>query len=171
MSLALQLSVLLAVGLPLAAITQPFVPLGVGLVVLAIVLVPTTMYLWRSTAELHAHVRSATLALIEVLRRGASRDDEPVLDDLLHGLGDAAPIRLPADAPAVGKTLAQLDLRVATGATVLAIARAGADVTAPTGHEALRAGDTLAVAGPQDAVRRARALLLGPTPDEENVGR
>jgi CPA2 family monovalent cation:H+ antiporter-2 len=162
MSFGLQLAALLAAGLAVAALTQPFVPPGIGLVVLGVALLPSVLLLLRSGGPLGEHVHSATLALVEFLRRDdVEQAHEPALDELLHGLGDATPIRLLAGAAAVGRTLAQLDLRAATGATVLAIAHPDSDVTAPTGREVLREGDVLAVAGPHEAVEQARALLLG----------
>jgi CPA2 family monovalent cation:H+ antiporter-2 len=169
MSFGLQFAALLAAGLFVAALTQPFVPPGIALVVLGVALLPSVLLLLRSGGPLGEHVHSATLALVEFLRRGDFEEEthEPVLDELLHGLGDATPIRLTTGATAVGKTLAQLDLRVATGATVLAIAREDSNVTAPTGREVLREGDVLAVAGPHDAVDQARALLLGTATDDE----
>jgi CPA2 family monovalent cation:H+ antiporter-2 len=96
----------------------------------------------------------------------AHREALPQLRDLLPGLGDPVPLRLPAESYAVGRTLADLDLRGLTGATVLAIVRDGASVTVPTGDETLRAGDILALAGLPQAIEAARALLLaGPPPD------
>lgn len=164
MSFGLQLAALLAAGLFVAALTQPFVPPGIALVVLGVALLPSLLLLLRSGGPLGEHVHSATLALVEYLRRDdVEQAHEPVLDALLHGLGDATPIRLLPGAPAVGRTLAQIDLRAATGATVLAIAHADSNVTAPTGREVLREGDVLAVAGPHEAVEQARALLLGTT--------
>jgi monovalent cation:H+ antiporter-2, CPA2 family len=161
MSFGLQLAALLTAGLFVAALTQPFVPPGIALVVLGVALLPSVLLLLRSGGPLGDHVHSATLALVEYLRRDdVEQAHEPMLDDLLHGLGDATPIRLSAGAAAVGRTLAQLDLRAATGATVLAIAHADSNVTAPTGREVLREGDVLAVAGPHEAVEHARALLL-----------
>ncbi|MCA9688632.1 MAG: TrkA C-terminal domain-containing protein, partial [Myxococcales bacterium] len=161
MSVGVQLVALLATAIPLAALTQPFLPPGVGLLALLVLAVPTAVYLWRSTRDLQEHVHSATGALVEALRRGIALDAEPALEDLLHGLGDATAIHLPEGAPAVGRTLAELNLRVTTGATVLGIARPGGDIAAPSGSQRLQTGDTLAVAGPQDAVRWAREALLG----------
>lgn len=163
MSFGLQLAALLAAGLLVAALTQPFVPPGVALVVLGMALLPSVLLLRRSGGPLGEHVHSATLALVEFLRQPnlETATHEPALEELMHGLGDATPIRLSEGAAAVGRTLAQLDLRAATGATVLAIAHEDSNVTAPTGREVLREGDVLAVAGPHDAVMQARALLIG----------
>lgn len=161
MSFGLQLATLLAAGLAVAALTQPFIRPGIGIVVLAAALLPSVLLLRRSGGPLGEHVHSATLALVELLRRGKLEGEhEPAIEELLHGLGDATAIRLPAGAAAIGQTLAQIDLRAVTGATVLAIAHADHDVAAPTGREVLREGDALALAGPHDAVALARALLL-----------
>ena len=59
----------------------------------------------------------------------------------------------------MGKTLAELNLRGLTGATVLAIHREGEDVSVPTAREVLRPGDVLALAGTHAAVEAARGLL------------
>jgi CPA2 family monovalent cation:H+ antiporter-2 len=64
----------------------------------------------------------------------------------------------PASA-AVGQTLASIDLRARTGATVLAIRRGSEALVAPTGREVLRAEDVLALAGTREAVDAARGLL------------
>ncbi|MCA9654777.1 MAG: cation:proton antiporter [Myxococcales bacterium] len=165
MSVGLRLAALLGAGMLVAALTQPFVPPGIGVVLLAAVLLPSAVLLWRSGGPLGEHVGSATLALLEVLRRDAP-PDEPQLHDLLHGLGDATPVRLVPGAAAIGRTLAQLDLRAASGAMVLAIARPDRDVITPTGRETLCEGDVLAVAGPLESIERARALLLGTPPPE-----
>jgi K+:H+ antiporter len=82
-----------------------------------------------------------------------------LMHQLLPGLGDPMPFRLHAASAAVGKTLAQLNLRGATGATVLAIIRGEEGVIVPSAKEVLRNGDILALAGTHDAVDAARAVL------------
>ena len=69
---------------------------------------------------------------------------------------------LPPGSPAVGKTLAGINLRGRTGATVLAIRRGGEGLLVPTGRELLQADDVLAVAGTHESVDAARALLAEP---------
>jgi CPA2 family monovalent cation:H+ antiporter-2 len=83
---------------------------------------------------------------------------------LLPGLGDAIAIRLEADAPSVGRSLKELDLRSQTGATVIAIDRGPDDVVYPQAGEVLRAGDTLVLTGTKDAVRAAAAILVPASP-------
>jgi CPA2 family monovalent cation:H+ antiporter-2 len=69
-----------------------------------------------------------------------------------------------ADSAASERTLAELNLRGVTGATVLAIVRRGETVLVPSGHERVHAGDVLAVAGSEEAIAAAREMLE-PSPD------
>ena len=59
----------------------------------------------------------------------------------------------------MGRTLAELNLRGMTGATVLAIQRDEGGAVVPTAQEVLRAGDVLALAGTHEAIGAARAVL------------
>ena len=79
---------------------------------------------------------------------------------VLPGFGGLASITVTEASRAVGRSLAELDLRAKTGATVLAIARgtdAGSATPSPT--EPLQAGDVLAMAGSDEAIAAARALF------------
>ena len=81
------------------------------------------------------------------------------MHQLLPGLGALASVRLEASSAAVGKTLADLNLRGRTGAAVLVVTRAEGGVIVPTAEEELRAGDVLALAGSHEAIAAARGLL------------
>ena len=80
--------------------------------------------------------------------------------ELLPGLGEpvAGATRRRA-APRSGRTLAELNLRGLTGATVLAITRGAGGVVVPAADEVLRAGDVLALAGTHEAIAAAGELL------------
>ena len=67
-------------------------------------------------------------------------------------------MRLDAHSPAVGRSLAELNLRGATGATVLAILR-NQGMLVPTAREVLEEGDVLALAGTHEAISSATTLL------------
>jgi CPA2 family monovalent cation:H+ antiporter-2 len=158
---ALQLAIVIVVGGPLLALTQPFVPVvyqaGVVLGGLAVL----TLVFWRRASELEAHVRAGAQIVVEVLA-SQGETSTPSLDEvqsLLPGLGEVTPLKLELASPAVGRTLAELDLRARTGASVIAITRPLGEVIAPTGRETLRAGDVLALAGSRAALDSARALL------------
>jgi CPA2 family monovalent cation:H+ antiporter-2 len=101
--------------------------------------------------------------VIEVLarQRTEARDNHDPLAEtraLFPGIG--APIRfeLEPNSPAIGHSLAELELRSATGATVLAMMR-GQDGFVPDAHAPLQAGDVLALAGTDEAIESARVLL------------
>jgi monovalent cation:H+ antiporter-2, CPA2 family len=79
----------------------------------------------------------------------------------MHGLGEPVPLRLTETSPAVGKTLAEINLRGLTGASVLAIARGDQGIIVPTATEVLQADDVLALAGTRDAVAAATNALQG----------
>ncbi len=169
---ALQLLVVLGVGLPLLALTQPFVPVAPSALVLALALGVLAIGFWRSAEDLQGHVRAGAMAIIEALaaqpRRGEPAPDSRTLApirELLPGLGEPEAIRIAERSPAVGKTLSQLDLRGLTGATVLAITRGERSVIVPPASEVLAPGDVLALAGTHEAVAAALALLQGRTDD------
>jgi CPA2 family monovalent cation:H+ antiporter-2 len=164
----LQLAILLFVGFPLVAVTQPFVPPFRGFVVLAALLAVSAMSFWRGALNFQGHTKAAAQAIAEALafqtREGRNGDDGGKLDEvnrMIAGLGSPISIRIEAQSPAVGKTLAEINLRGITGATVLAIERGGNAVLVPSGHERLAAGDLLAVAGTEEAVRAARQWMAG----------
>jgi CPA2 family monovalent cation:H+ antiporter-2 len=122
---------------------------------------------WRSVANLQGHVRAGAQIILELLtaqtRKSAAPPQEQALTqvcEILPGLGTPVPVRLERASPAVGKTLAELNLRGRTGATVLAITRDEGGISVPKATEVLRPGDVLALAGTREAVEEAKSLLL-----------
>lgn len=178
LELAFEATAFLLIGLPVAAITQPFVP-GGGLVV-ALALFVIGLFARRSMSELDQHMRAGAELIVEVLARQAhdahqdTAGDDPhapesagvrqTFQSVLPGL-DATPIVLSAGSPSIGRTLAQIDLRAKTGASVLAITRGEQGAANPSPHEPLREHDVLAIAGSDEAVAAARDVLLGPPSD------
>ena len=121
---------------------------------------------WRSAANLQGHVRAGAEVIVSVLARqshsdrsGSREEGLRQVEQLLPGLGVLRAVRLEAGSPAVGRTLAELNLRVLTGATVLAVTREQGNVLVPTAKELLRAGDVLALTGTQEAIEAAETLL------------
>lgn len=172
----LQLASVLAVGAPLVALTQPFLPGVLGAGVLLVLLVVLGVSFWRSATHLQGHVRAGSQVIVAALAaqskaRGGEepRGGEELKDvrAILPGLGEPTPVRLETASPAVGRTLAELNLRGMTGATVLAIQRGEEHVLVPTAHEPLRAGDVLALAGTHEAIAAARAVLDGSVRPEQ----
>lgn len=162
-----QLAGVLLVGFPLVALTQPFLPGIAGAAVLALVVILLGVTFWRSATNLQGHVRAGAEVVLEALVAHAGPratvtepDALEQIHELLPGLGALAAIRLDPGSAAIGKTLAQINLRGRTGATVLAVTRTGGGVLVPTAKELLREGDVLAVAGTHDAIEAARTLIM-----------
>lgn len=164
--MTLQLAIVLVIGVPLIAITQPFVPPFRGAAVLVLVLLLLAIAFWRGATNLQGHTRAAAQALADALSRqtrlGRESKKSHALEDasqMLAGMGSPVPVEVQPATVAVGKTLAELRLRGLTGATVLAIRRENESVIVPSGHDRLQAGDVLALAGTADAVAAAKELL------------
>jgi len=167
----LQLAIVLLVGIPLVAITQPFVPTLRGAAVLVFLLALLAIAFWRNATNLQGHARAAAQAMVQAISRQTSKGRAMEADRLqtqnkleevnriITGLGSPVSIELQPGTSVVGRTLAEIKLRGLTGATILAIEREGESVVVPAGNERLRAGDVLAVAGTHAAIEAARELL------------
>jgi CPA2 family monovalent cation:H+ antiporter-2 len=67
------------------------------------------------------------------------------------------------DTPAAGLRIRELEIRSRTGASVVAIERAGRRIVNPAPDEELQSGDMVFLLGEPDQCRAARALLAPPT--------
>lgn len=172
LAVALQFGLILLVGVPLLAVTQPLLPPLVGVAVLLFLLAVVLVGLWRSASDLQGHVRAGAQVIVDVIAAQGASGAPPDLEAegalvaqvhrLLPGLGEPEPARLVAGANAVGKSLRTLNLRGRSGATVLGIARGGTQILLPDGAEVLQAGDVVALAGATEAIAAARTLLAEP---------
>jgi CPA2 family monovalent cation:H+ antiporter-2 len=174
----LQLAVVIVAVVFVVAVTQPFLPrigstfvVAVGVGVLLLVLGIT---FWRTAADLHGHARAGAEVIVAVLAQQMAAEQTgtagertaPSLDSvgkILPGLGDPVSLRVEPGSALEGQTLAGVNLRGLTGATVLAIVRGDRQVLMPSGQETLHEGDVLAVVGSHEAVESARALIAGST--------
>jgi K+/H+ antiporter YhaU regulatory subunit KhtT len=157
--------VLLGVGVPSAALLRPlfggpYVALAVALLLLLV-----AVGAWRSASRLDREVRSAAEAMAALVASQSADEPEspgpaPAPRASISGVANLH-CTLATGMPAVGKTLASLDLRARTGAAVLAIHRQGRDVVIPTGSEPLGEGDVLILAGTPAALEQARTVLAG----------
>jgi TrkA domain protein len=71
-------------------------------------------------------------------------------------------VHIPSDGSAAGRTIAELEVRQRTGATIVAILRGTVPIVAPEPHAALEAGDDVVVACRPADLPSARAYLGGP---------
>jgi monovalent cation:H+ antiporter-2, CPA2 family len=166
----LHLGLVTASGLVVVVITEPFVPLGRGAVILALVVAWLGVVFWRTTADLYGHTRAGAQVMLSALARTVAAPsptparDLTVMHTVLPGLGDPVPFVVTANGPAAGRTLRDLQLRSITGAVVLAITRGENSVLLPVGGERLLPGDIVALAGTTEAIDAARQLLGAQTP-------
>jgi CPA2 family monovalent cation:H+ antiporter-2 len=175
----LQLVTLLMVAIPLIAITQPFLPGYPGAAVLFIIAVLLGAALWRSALNLQGHAQAGAEMIVAALKPQVMNDQVDALTKtmehvatMLPGLGAPEVVRIAVNSPAVDKTLADLNIRGLTGATVLAITRsqstaeneAALQVGVPSGRQRLQVGDVLALAGTHEAIAAARLILVPDNP-------
>ncbi len=178
----LQLAVLGLVAAPFLAITQPFVSGAPGVVFLIAAAGAIGIAFWRNATNLEGHVRAGSELIVQALasqsqgrdgtsdavstdsaEKGASVWDAAVdrAETFLPGLGDLEAVQILPESAASGRTLAELNLRGVTGATVLAVRRADGTTKAPVAAEVLRPGDVLVLTGTVEAVEAAREVLGG----------
>ncbi len=167
-----QVAVVVAIAAPVLLITQPFVQGPTSAMVLGAVVLGMLVVLWRDSGNLDGHLRAGAEVVLALLRQSSPESDStsPRLDAevaaLLPGIGHVEGVAIRPDGPAIGRSLAELDLHAQTGAVVLAIARTGGDLINPDLEVRLQQDDVVAVMGSTDAVAAARSLLVGlPTPE------
>jgi len=172
----LQLVIVVVVAVLVIVATQPFVPALRSAVVAAVVLGGLLIVLgiafWRTATDLHGHARAGAEIIVAALAQQMAAEpdgdgrESPASGErferirtVLPGMGDPVPLRVTPGSPVAGRSLADVNLRGITGATVLAILREREQVLMPSGPQVIREGDLLAAVGSHDAVESARALV------------
>jgi CPA2 family monovalent cation:H+ antiporter-2 len=159
---ALQLAVLVVVGVPVIAVTQPFLPSLSGLLAVLLLGGVIIVGLRRRGADLEGHFRAGAQVVLESLVR-PGRDtrthDLALAKGLLPGLGELTPVRIDESSPIAGRTLDGLDLHGRTGATVVCIARGSSGWVAASADRTVAPGDLIALTGTENEIARAKSLL------------
>ena len=166
LELTLQFGLLFIVVALLVAVTQPFAPQIPGVaVVFAAALVLFTA-IWRSAKNLQGHAVAAGEVIAAALSKRMSdgRQDNvhaamQKMHEMLPGIGEPVAMTVASGSQADGQTLADLDMRGITGATILALIRGQEQVVSPRGDVRLHSGDIIAVAGTHDAVDSVRVMV------------
>ncbi len=70
-------------------------------------------------------------------------------------------VTVPHNSPLLGKSLAETDFRVRTGATILSIYRNGHEMLSPEAKTTLQAGDVLLMVGTHDSANRVYQMVNG----------
>ena len=162
LTVTLQIGMVVALGVTITLLTLPFVPPFGVLGVVAAYLVVLGVGFWRTATDLDQHTRAGAELVVHVLaKQGHSGDTGTfeVMRGLLPGMGTIVPMEVEPGSEAAGKTLGELNLRGRTGATVVALSRAGQSTPLPPAGTRLLAADLLALTGSGDAIGLAAALL------------
>ena len=162
----IQLGIVMVVMLPLLAVTQPFLPLFSGAPILVLLFALLGVSFWRRADQLQEHVRAGAEVVVDALVRHGTQPEASLetVETMLPGMGTLAEVAIGPRLAAAGRTLGEIELRGKTGATAIAVVRAGERLVAPRGRTQLLAGDVVCVAGTHDAVVAARELLERPAP-------
>jgi CPA2 family monovalent cation:H+ antiporter-2 len=162
LTLALQLGVVLAVGVPLLAVTQPFLPFGFSLIVLAVLLIALGVFFWKSAVNLQEHVRAGAQMVADALTHHSPQNQDQFLEQvnvMVPGIGAPTSVFIESLSPVAGLTLGECNLRSKTGASVIAIVRGEERLLMPSGSETIRPGDNLILIGTQEAILSAKEAV------------
>jgi CPA2 family monovalent cation:H+ antiporter-2 len=153
---SVQLVLLLGVGVPSAVLVLPFAGPRV-MAVVAVLVAVLIVVIWR-TAGAYSKARHGAQRLMDFVAE-RSVDDAGRTSVPADAVASTEAVTLTRNAHAVGKTLAELDLRATTGATVVALRSEREGYRVPSGREVLHMGDVIAIAGAPAAIDLARDLL------------
>ncbi|MFY0534080.1 TrkA C-terminal domain-containing protein [Nannocystis pusilla] len=163
LTVVIELALLIVIGLPLVLLSQPFVPVRSGLLILVFVLALLAHKAWQSITMLEAHARRRRTdrpgAGAPGTRHGGARRAAPTGARTAPGCSSLRRIRLEAGSLAACNSLTGLDLKSRSGADVVAIERPGAGALLPSPREPLELGDILVLLGPETALATAQDLL------------
>jgi K+:H+ antiporter len=163
LEVTLQFALLFAVVALLMAVTQPFAPRIPGIAVILAAGFILLSAIWRSAKNLQGHAVAGGEVIVAALARrvaeGNADDAMKRMQAMLPGLGEPVAMTVSEGSTAAGRTLRELDMRGATGATVLALLRGEEHHVSPRGNTKLQQGDVIAVAGTHEAVDSVRAMV------------
>jgi CPA2 family monovalent cation:H+ antiporter-2 len=169
MAVTLQFGLLFFVVALLTVVTQPFAPHIPGIAVIFAAALVLVSAIWRTSKNLQGHAVAGGEVIVAALTRRLAEGKQSDVQDamqrmhtLLPGLGEPVALTVAAGSIADGQTLAELDMRGVSGATVLALLRGNEHVVSPRGDLRLQGGDTIAVAGTHDAVDSVRSMVAPP---------
>ncbi|TNF33641.1 MAG: potassium transporter, partial [Deltaproteobacteria bacterium] len=151
----LYLAIVVGLGFPAVAALRPLMDGYYAIPILGGVVVVLSVILWRRAGRVDDVFRSGARELAERIAKRArvagpetaGAAESEVHEALIPGLDGAAEVVVDADSALVGKSLRELGLRSATGATIVAIDHHGHGAVLPTGSERLAAGDVCVLAG------------------------
>jgi K+/H+ antiporter YhaU regulatory subunit KhtT len=123
------------------------------------VIVTVAIMLFRSTlVRIYSRAQIALSETLMELPALREREERPLPDLLAEA--ELETCEIPARASVTGRTLREIPLRAQTGASIVAIERAGQRLINPGPEEVLRPGDRVLLLGQAEQLPGARELLL-----------
>jgi CPA2 family monovalent cation:H+ antiporter-2 len=162
LSITLQMGILFAMGFPLMALTQPFLPSGYSPALFAVALSLFGVFFWKSAVNLHEHVQAGAQMVTQAISHREPEKREAVMEQvntMVPGIGAPQSIPIGSDSSAIGRSLADLNLRGNTGASVIALMRGEERYLMPGGRDIVQAGDILVLVGTHQAIKDAKELI------------
>jgi len=129
--------------------------------VYSVLLVVSFYMLWRSAGVFQTKLRSGAEMFLNFFPKSIEEAPEHT------ELPEVMAVEITDKATCIGKTLADLNLRARTGASVISIVKSGNKVTLPNGKESLEKNDVLQMVGSSESLKNAKAILFNqsdPTP-------
>ncbi|MRG96155.1 cation:proton antiporter [Polyangium spumosum] len=183
-ALVVQLGLLVAVATVSITAVEPFVPAGLGFLLLVVLVGLAVVAFVRTARQFEVEVQAGGGLVLDLLKsklggegaaRAAHAEGHAALGSaganeapaLLLGLGAPRLLRIVEGSSAVGRTLGELNLRATTGAAVLAIVRDGQASMMPGPTDRLEVGDVVAAVGSEEALSSAEALFSATEPEPE----
>ncbi|MGE0172717.1 MAG: cation:proton antiporter [Oligoflexales bacterium] len=112
---------------------------------------------WKDAISWEKEVRTGTRLLVETVTKGIKVPPSAAAKSIpIHNIVN---LRVEKGRPIIGQSLAALNLRALTGATVISITREADNVILPTGREIIQRDDVLVLAGTQESIDKAKKLL------------
>lgn len=155
---------ILILSLYILVLSSTLLPTFNVLLVLLVLVMLIGVLLWRSFVRIYSKAQVAlqeTLSQPPAVRHEAS---PAALPSLLRE-ADLELVSLSGGLAVIGRRIRELQLRTATGASIVGIERDGAKVINPGPEEELQAGDRVLILGTPTQLANARSALLRPPGD------
>ena len=149
---------ILALGMFVLALSSTLLPSPEVLLALLALLAFITWRLWRSFIRIYSKAQVALRDTFAQPPPSRPEDARRALPSLLRE-ANLETVPLPAGSPAAGKLVHELQLRTRSGASIVAIERAGGNVINPGADDELQAGDQLLLLGTHAQLDAAKAVL------------
>jgi CPA2 family monovalent cation:H+ antiporter-2 len=148
-------------GLFVLLLSSTLLPPWPVLLVLLVIIGLIAWRLWSSFIKVYS---KAQIALQETFAQQPEprHDTAQIAKPSLLRDADLETVTLTAGAPAIGKLIRELELRTRTGASIVAIERAGVNNVNPGPDEELQANDQVLLLGSTAQLEKARKHLLEP---------